>query len=256
MVGRLYTGSMQLLISVRNRDEAQSAVVGGADIIDAKEPSAGALGAVSLATFKAVVEAVGARRPVTAALGEADAALAVEARAFAFARAGATFVKIGFASIDSDERVAVMIASAASGAAAAGAAMVAVAYADHDRMRCLSPEAIAVAAARAGARGVLLDTGAKEGGGLLQLMSADRLREWVRAVHGGGMFATLAGQLREEDLPVARACGADIAGVRGAACDHGRTGTISAGKVRVLAEVLRDQRRDMPSTEVVAATRS
>jgi hypothetical protein len=44
----------------------------------------------------------------------------------------------------------------------------------------------------------------------------------------------LAGKLTADDLPFARDAGADIAGVRGAACDGGRTGRVAARKVRLL----------------------
>ena len=37
---------MRLLVSVRSAAEARAALSGGADIIDAKEPSLGSLGAV------------------------------------------------------------------------------------------------------------------------------------------------------------------------------------------------------------------
>ena len=39
---------MQLLVSVRSAEDAMAALDGGADIIDTKEPRAGALGAVSM----------------------------------------------------------------------------------------------------------------------------------------------------------------------------------------------------------------
>ena len=58
---------MQLLISVRSRDEALAALTGGADIIDAKDPGAGALGAVSLPTFASIADSIGGEVPVTAA---------------------------------------------------------------------------------------------------------------------------------------------------------------------------------------------
>src|SRR4051812_47948913 len=38
---------MELLVSVRSAKEVEAALAGGADIIDAKEPSRGSLGAVS-----------------------------------------------------------------------------------------------------------------------------------------------------------------------------------------------------------------
>ena len=44
----------------------------------------------------------------------------------------------------------------------------------------------------------------------------------------------LAGKLTLEDLPFIGDTGADIAGVRGAACEHGRTSAIVEEKVRAL----------------------
>ena len=38
---------MRLLVSVRSAEEAAAAVMGGADIVDAKEPALGSLGPVS-----------------------------------------------------------------------------------------------------------------------------------------------------------------------------------------------------------------
>ena len=90
---------MQLLVSVRDEIEAEAAVAGGADIIDAKEPLAGALGAVSCEVLRAIVAAVRGARPVTAALGDAADDHTVERDARAFVAAGATLVKIGFAGV-------------------------------------------------------------------------------------------------------------------------------------------------------------
>ncbi len=57
---------MRLLVSVRSVDEARLAAAAGADFIDLKEPSAGALGALPLATVRAVVGvARSARRSAT-----------------------------------------------------------------------------------------------------------------------------------------------------------------------------------------------
>ncbi|MEX0885938.1 MAG: (5-formylfuran-3-yl)methyl phosphate synthase, partial [Phycisphaeraceae bacterium] len=43
-----------LLVSVRNVAEARAAMAGGADVIDIKEPAAGALGAASPTTIQQV----------------------------------------------------------------------------------------------------------------------------------------------------------------------------------------------------------
>ena len=89
---------MQLLVSVANATEARDAVDGGADLIDAKNPLNGALGAVSLSMLREIHAAVADRRVVSAALGDADDEETIERAAFAYAATGVGFVKVGFAS--------------------------------------------------------------------------------------------------------------------------------------------------------------
>ena len=45
---------MHLLVSVRNAEEAAAALAGGADVIDAKDPAAGALGPVPVQVFREI----------------------------------------------------------------------------------------------------------------------------------------------------------------------------------------------------------
>src|SRR6186997_956894 len=106
---------MRLLVSVSSAAEASAAVAGGANIIDAKNPLAGALGPVSLEVLREIYSAVGGTRPVTAALGDAIENTDLERDACAFAAAGARYVKVGFAGITDPSRVAALIAAAARG---------------------------------------------------------------------------------------------------------------------------------------------
>ena len=89
-------------------------------------------------------------------------------------------------------------------------------------------------AARAGAAGVLLDTFDKRRGGLRDLVAPHALGAWVATAHDAGLFVALAGKLTASDLPFVRDAGADIAGVRGAACDGGRDGHVTTARVRAL----------------------
>ena len=59
-----------LLVSVRSAAEALTALAGGADVIDVKEPNRGSLGAADDNTISDIVRAVDGRAPVSAALGE------------------------------------------------------------------------------------------------------------------------------------------------------------------------------------------
>ena len=237
--------TMHLLVSVSDPDEASAALSGGADIIDAKNPLAGPLGAVDLEVLRAIHVAVGAERPLTAALGDATDADRVEADARAFTRAGAMLVKIGFAGLESADGASELLGRALRGAAAGARdrsreawvrppGVVAVAYADADRAASVPADAILDAAIHAGVQGVLLDTFDKRGQGLRDLVTLDTLIEWVGRARRVGLLVALAGRLEAADLEWVREAGADVAGVRGAACDGGRAGRITSDRVRAL----------------------
>jgi uncharacterized protein (UPF0264 family) len=237
---------MRLLVSVASAAEASAALLGGADIIDAKDPHRGALGPVSIDVLREIAVACAGARPMTAALGDATDEAEIAESARAFSTAGATLVKIGFAGITSAARVERLIAAAVRGASAAGTVrltasgtryeggVVAVAYADAEAVGSVSLSRLLERAARAGATGVLLDTADKRGPGLRQLVAPDVLRTWIANAQEYGLLVAVAGKLSAEDLPIVRELGANIAGVRGAACDAGRTGCVVADKVRGL----------------------
>jgi len=102
----------------------------------------------------------------------------------------------------------------------------------------VDPAALIAAAIHAQATGVLLDTAAKEGPGLRRLMTPRALETWVASAHRAGLDVALAGKLTLEDLPFIGDTGADIAGVRGAACEHGRASAIVEERVRLLCAQL------------------
>jgi uncharacterized protein (UPF0264 family) len=228
---------MRLLVSVASAAEVPAALEGGADVIDAKNPATGALGAVSVDELSAIWRSVAGARPLTAALGDAADPDAIERAARAAAMAGAAFVKLGFAGITGGRRVASLIGAAVSGAKAGNGSpcgVVAVAYADADSATTVTSTTLVEIAAYAGATGVLLDTVDKGGPGVCALKTPDALASWVAVSHNHALFVAIAGKLRAADLSVVLDCGADIAGVRGAACEGGRTGRVTAERVRLL----------------------
>jgi uncharacterized protein (UPF0264 family) len=227
---------VQLLVSVADAVEARRAVDGGADIIDAKDPLSGALGAVSLATLEQIYSVVSGRRMVTAALGDASNEASIEQLAFEYARVGVGFVKIGFAGITDVGQVERLLVATVKGTRATGlrCGVVAVAYADTGAATSVDPTALIDVAARAGATGVLFDTAIKSGPGLRQLLAPRALDAWVTRAQRARLTVALAGKLTRDDLPFIAETGADIAGVRGAACATGRTSQIAEDSVRAL----------------------
>src|ERR1700674_2286493 len=127
---------MRLLVSVASATAVSAALAGGADLVDAKDPRTGALGAVPAAVLREIHAAVGGVRPVTAAIGDAADEGAIERTGCAFAAAGAAFVKVGFAGIASAARIAALTAAARRGFGADSGAhggVLVVAYADAER---------------------------------------------------------------------------------------------------------------------------
>ncbi|MGH7675061.1 MAG: (5-formylfuran-3-yl)methyl phosphate synthase, partial [Gemmatimonadales bacterium] len=200
----------------------------------------GALGAVTPGVLRSIYAAVHPRRPVSAALGDAVDEAGVARRVSAAAAVGVAYVKVGFRRITSPTRVLALVTAAAHATRARGGGtrVVVVAYADAARAGSLFPRTLAGIAARGGAAGVLLDTAFKDAGGLFELLAPETVREWVDAAHAAGLTAGLAGGLGARDLATAGALGADLVGVRGAACDGGRTGCVSRSRVAQLSALL------------------
>ena len=230
---------MKLLVSVVDEDEARAAAAAGADIVDVKNPAEGALGAPSPAVIAGVRATVPGELPVSAAIGDmpnlpGTAALA----ALGAARSGAAFVKVGlWGTSTQQEAVALLLAVGEAVADIPGAVVVAGAYADARRVphAPLAPELLPRVASEAGVAICLLDTAVKDGRGLLDWLSAEALATFVADAHEAGLEVALAGALRAEDLPVVHSAGADIAGVRSAACGDGRrSGPLEAARVRAL----------------------
>jgi len=113
-----------------------------------------------------------------------------------------------------------------------------------DRVASLNPFVMIDAAALAGATGILLDTVDKQGPGLRGLMSSERLHSWVSAARDARLLIALAGKLTADDFGFVNDAGADIIGVRGAACDGGRMGQIVAARVRAIRSAV--ARRSTP----------
>jgi hypothetical protein len=234
---------MRLLVSVRSAAEVQPALAGGADIIDAKEPTLGSLGPVSARVLEEIARAVPRAVPLSVALGDrpqAEIAGAIAAVAGVVGPRDHVYVKLGLGGALDMER-AEPGASAAVRAAQAWvipARVVLVAYADYAAARSPAPDAVARIASRVAADGILLDTYGKDGRDLFHYVDEADVRAWVERGKAEGMSVALAGSLCEPLLHRVAGIPADIVGVRGAACGGERMGTVLEGSVRALKRAL------------------
>ncbi len=235
-----------LLASVTSPEEARIVLDAGADLVDAKDPARGALGALPLDIIKAIVAAVDGRRPVSATAGDlpADPELLAEA-VRATAGTGVDFVKVG---LFSKAHLAQCLAGLAAETATAGAGLIGVLFADLE----LDFRWVADLAS-AGFAGVMLDTADKSSGGLREHMTAARLTSFVQAAKQRGLLTGLAGSLRREDIAPLLAAGADYLGFRTALCLHRqRTAEIHPAAVAAIRACL-PRERESPALGAVSA---
>ncbi len=230
---------MQLLVSVRCRAEVAAAVEGGADIVDAKEPARGSLGAVSGEVLAEIAGSLPAGLPLSVALGDLreEDELGRALRPFPCAEGGGPrYLKLGFAGVERARTVRNTIESAVARAAGLEGRplVIAVAYADHRPAGSLPAVTMAALAAASGAAGVLLDTWTKDGRDLFAWISPPELRAWAGETKLAGLVAAVAGSLGLGSMRSVVGAEPDIVGVRGAACEGGRLGVVSAARVRAV----------------------
>lgn len=203
-----------LLASVADLEEAETALALGAEVLDLKDPRAGALGAWPAARLSAAVARFGGRVPLSATTGD----LPMEPGLLRLAgervaASGVDVVKLGFFADAGRSEVLQELRPLA----ARGVRLVAVLMADRDPdLADLRPFA------RAGFLGVMLDTADKRAGGLRHHRTEAELARFVAETRAHGLLCGLAGSLGIDDVePLARLA-PDYLGFRGALCGGDR----------------------------------
>ncbi len=225
-----------LLVSVKNAEEAIAAVKAGATLIDVKDPSKGPLGMAPGDVVESVIAAVGAKVPVSAALGEWSPQILTEA--VWHLELPLTYIKWGLAGYKEapgwgedllDTRRAVP----------ARMEVVAVAYADAHKAKSIPPAEVAKFAKRFRFKAFLLDTFAKDGKTLLNHMKLDAIVEIVQMLKENKVKVALGGSLTLELAKKLLVAEPDWFAVRGAVCvGNKRASELDAGKVKKWKELL------------------
>jgi (5-formylfuran-3-yl)methyl phosphate synthase len=233
---------VKLLVSVVNEEEVAPAVEGGADIIDVKNPKEGTLGA----NFPHVIRRVRALTPreleISATIGDASNLPGTTSLAALGASVcGVQYVKVGLLGTQrpQDAIFALQQVCRAVREYSPHTRIIAATYADAHKLNALPPIALHAVAAEAGVDGCLLDTALKGDGTLLTRLSDRELQDFVAQCQGANLLCALAGSLEEKDIPRVCKLGADIIGVRSAACQGGRiTGRVDRRKVKRLKDLI------------------
>ena len=229
---------MRLMISVVSADEAHKAVQGGAEILDIKNPAEGSLGAQYPRVIREIKHLVSGKLEISAAIGDmpnlpGTAALA----ALGAASCGPDYIKVGLHGSRNENEAAMLLREVRRAVQEFETSVIAVGYGDFGRAGTLDPACLPGMVASEGARGLLLDTAIKDGRSLLDFLDSTSLRRLGEQTHAAGLLFGLAGALREEHLAIARDLGADVVGMRTAACRNNlRSGPLDPARVRCLRE--------------------
>lgn len=233
---------MHLLISVVNEQEARSAVSGGADIIDVKNPYEGSLGA----NFPGVIE--GIRRitpveiPVSAAIGDApDLPGLMSLAALGAAACDIQYIKVGLYGVITIDRAVNLLNEIKKPVKgySKNIKIVAVAYGDAYKIGSLSPPECLEAAIEADIDGCMLDTAVKGEGDLFSSISVGNVNNFLKKCKSNNLLSALAGSLGIEHVPILKELDPDIIGFRGEVCNGDRiNGAVNGEAVKSIKDLL------------------
>ncbi|GAC1340587.1 MAG: hypothetical protein NVSMB26_28650 [Beijerinckiaceae bacterium] len=215
-----------MLASVTGPAEAEMVLECGADIIDLKDPAAGALGALSPDTVRATIAAIAGRRLTSAVTGDLPMIPeTVRDAVINMADCGVDFVKIG---IFPSQRARDIVGALAD--IATRTKLVAVFFAD------LAPDLDLVEdCAALGFAGAMLDTARKGSGRLIDHMEMIALEHFIAHCRDRGLISGLAGSLEAPDIPRLMRLQPDLLGFRSALCRAGdRKGELDPAAIAIV----------------------
>lgn len=231
---------MKLLVSPINVEEAKISKLGGADIIDVKNPKEGSLGANFPWVIRAIKNVAGST-PVSATIGDFNykpgtASLA----ALGAAVAGAEYIKVGLYDIQTKEQALDMLVNIVRAVRDydKNKKVVASGYSDYRRINSISPFELPQIGEEAGVDVIMMDTGIKDGRSTFEFLDEQELTRFVSSARDHGLQTALAGTIKFEDIPALKRISPDIIGVRGCVCGGDRRSSIKKELVeRLKAEM-------------------
>jgi len=201
------------LASVQSLQEAQSLLPVLPDILDMKNPSQGALGALSVDIVSQIVTMIDGRCQTSATVGDLPMqAAAIQQAIIEMTASGVDYVKIG---IFPDVDLIACIAQLEKAIKQLKTPVIAVLFADNmPEINCLP------LLKAAGFKGVMIDTAFKDGRHLSDHWTQSELAKFVKSAKHYDMLCGLAGALRVEDIEILKPLEADYLGFRSALCQQ------------------------------------
>jgi uncharacterized protein (UPF0264 family) len=235
----------QLLISVKNIEEALIALEANVDIVDLKDPNLGALGALDLETTCEIVRQVYGHSLISATVGELHASVDelvgdIQLRV----NAGVNIVKIAVSGLFYKAEFYDAIIQFSK----AGVKIVVVFFADEEIDLNLLPTLKS-----SGVYGAMLDTKNKQKN-LLQLQDQQALKLFTQLSHQYQLKSGLAGSLEPQHIDLLAQINPTYIGFRGGVCDNSQRNTsLNRAKVDEVANMLRNGNKNRTEARLILA---
>lgn len=232
---------MKLLVSPKNKKEAITALRGGADIIDVKNPSEGSLGANFPWVIRDIKKIIPGDKELSATIGDfpnlpGTASLA----ALGAATCGVDYVKVGLFGIKNSTDAVKFMSKVVRAVKNYDnrIKVVACGYADCEVIGSVNILQIPQIAKKSKSDIAMIDTAIKGSKNLFDLLSMDELETFVRKAHTNNLLVALGGSIKKNHLRPLSYIDVDIVGVRGAVCKSGRNSEIDLKKVKELSNIV------------------
>ncbi len=209
---------MLLLVSPVDLSEAMAASVGGADIIDVKNPAEGSLGANYPWVIEEIKKALPPHAQISATIGDLTGKPAAASQAaYGLSKIGVNYIKAGLlvSNPKDAEKIAESITKATENT---NSKIILAAYADYKDTGTINPQTLPDIAENAGASGVMIDTHRKNGKTLFDHMTTEELKHFVDTAKEKQLITALAGTIQKHHLPKLKEINPDIIGIRSAVC--------------------------------------
>jgi uncharacterized protein (UPF0264 family) len=236
-----------LLISPVDEQEALETILGGADIVDVKNPKEGPLGA----SFPWIIKRIRSITPknieVSCTIGDIpNLPGSVSLAALGAASTGVNYVKASLYGLKTEADSVYLMQNVVKAVKDYNDSIqvVVAGYADAERIGSISPLLIPQVARDAGCDIAMIDTAVKDGKNLFDFINTENLCTFVDESHKYGLKAALAGSIKREHLiPLCR-LNPDIIGLRGAACTDGDRlhGRIKREAVQEIVQILKNEK--------------
>lgn len=220
------------LASVDNLEDAIAVSEHGADIIDLKDPSQGALGGLTIDAIHSIVDHLWEKSIVSATIGDLDADVSLILEQIGkVADTGVDYVKVGMFSQQHISRCLPTFEYHAR----RGIKIIAVLFADIE----FDIHATVKACKKAHLAGVMMDTAGKNAGSLLLHRNITELHSFVQSAKNHNLITGLAGSLRERDIQTLLPLNPGYIGFRTALCKNlKRTERISTSAVASIRDLI------------------